>query len=104
MSEQAEKFLAQWKIEHIRRVARSDREDEAGRLAIAVSRRCSESGDQQPGFGSCCWGEFDRQYASSVGRRRVPADVPRPDGWPRGRLSFFDRFKPACRNGISLSL
>ena len=38
MSEQAEKFLAQWKIEHIKRVARSDREDEAGRLAL----RCLE--------------------------------------------------------------
>jgi hypothetical protein len=38
MSEQAEKFLAQWKIEHIKRVARSDREKEAGRLAL----RCLE--------------------------------------------------------------
>ena len=38
MSEQAEKFLAQWEIEHIKMVVRSDREDEAGRLAL----RCLE--------------------------------------------------------------
>ena len=41
MSEQAEKFLAQWEFEHIADsdiVARSDREDEAGRLAL----RCLE--------------------------------------------------------------
>ena len=37
-SEQAEEFLAQWEIEHIKMVARSDREDEAGRLAL----RCLE--------------------------------------------------------------
>ena len=38
MSEQAEKFLAQWQIEHVKMVARSDREYEAGRLAL----RCLE--------------------------------------------------------------
>jgi C4-dicarboxylate-specific signal transduction histidine kinase len=38
MSEQAEKFLAQWEIEHIKMVARSDREDQAQRLAL----RCRE--------------------------------------------------------------
>jgi hypothetical protein len=38
MSEQAEKFLAQWEIEHVKMVARSDREYEAGRLAL----RCLE--------------------------------------------------------------
>ena len=38
MSEQAEEFLAQWEIEHVKMVARSDREDEAGRLAL----RCLE--------------------------------------------------------------
>jgi len=38
MSEQAEKFLAQWEIEHIKMVARSDREDQARRLAL----RCRE--------------------------------------------------------------
>ena len=38
MSEQAEKFLAQWEIWHLKKVARSDREDEAGRLAL----RCLE--------------------------------------------------------------
>jgi len=38
MSEQAEEFLAQWQIEHVKMVARSDREYEAGRLAL----RCLE--------------------------------------------------------------
>ena len=38
MSEQAEKFLAQWQIEHVKIVARSDREDQARRLAL----RCRE--------------------------------------------------------------
>jgi hypothetical protein len=38
MSEQAEEFLAQWEIEHVKMVARVDREDEAGRLAL----RCRE--------------------------------------------------------------
>ena len=38
MSEQAEKFLAQWEIEHTKMVARSDREDQARRLAL----RCRE--------------------------------------------------------------
>ena len=38
MSEQAEKFLAQWQIEHVKTVARSDRKYEAERLAL----RCLE--------------------------------------------------------------
>jgi hypothetical protein len=38
MSEQAEKFLAQWEIEHVKMVAASDREYEAGRFAL----RCLE--------------------------------------------------------------
>jgi len=38
MSEQAEKFLAQWQIEHVKAVARSDREHQARRLAL----RCRE--------------------------------------------------------------
>jgi hypothetical protein len=38
MSEQAEKFLAQWEIEHIKVVARSNREDQARRSAL----RCRE--------------------------------------------------------------
>ena len=38
MSEQAEKFLAQWEIEHVKMVARSDRVYKAGRLAL----RCLE--------------------------------------------------------------
>ena len=38
MSEQAEKFLAQWQFEHVKIVARSEREYEAGRLAL----RCLE--------------------------------------------------------------
>jgi hypothetical protein len=38
MSEQAEEFLPQWQIEHIKVVARSDREHQALRLAL----RCRE--------------------------------------------------------------
>jgi len=38
MSEQAETFLAQWEIEHVKMVARSDREHQARRLAL----RCRE--------------------------------------------------------------
>ena len=38
MNEQAGKFLAQWEIEHVKMVARSDRDYEAGRLAV----RCLE--------------------------------------------------------------
>jgi hypothetical protein len=38
MSEQAEKFLAQWQIDHVKIVARSDRENQARRLAL----RCLE--------------------------------------------------------------
>jgi len=38
MSEQAEKFLAQWEIKHVKMVAHSDREDQARRLAL----RCLE--------------------------------------------------------------
>ena len=38
VSEQAEEYLAQWQIEHVKMVARSDREYEAGRLAL----RCLE--------------------------------------------------------------
>jgi hypothetical protein len=38
VSQQADKFLAQWEIEHINMVARSDRENQAQRLAL----RCRE--------------------------------------------------------------
>jgi len=38
MIKQANKFLALWECEHIKRAARSDREDEARRLAL----RCRE--------------------------------------------------------------
>jgi len=38
MSEQSEKFLAQWQFEHVKTVARSDRKYEAERLAL----RCLE--------------------------------------------------------------
>ena len=38
MSDLAKKFLAKWQFEHIKMVARSDREDQARRLAL----RCPE--------------------------------------------------------------
>jgi len=44
MSEQAEKFLAQWEIEHIKLVARSDREDQAQRLALRCREDAAKAG------------------------------------------------------------
>ena len=44
MSEQAEKFLAQWEIEHVKMVARSDREYEAGRLALRCLKDAARAG------------------------------------------------------------
>jgi hypothetical protein len=44
MSGQAEKFLAQWEIEHIKMVARSDREYEAGRLALRCLEDAAKAG------------------------------------------------------------
>jgi hypothetical protein len=44
MSEQAEKFLAQWEIEHIEMVARSDREDQARRLALRCREDAAKAG------------------------------------------------------------
>ena len=44
MSEQAEKFLAQWEIEHIKMVARSDREDQAQRLALRCREDAAKAG------------------------------------------------------------
>ena len=44
MSEQAEKFLAQWEIEHIKMVARSDRQDQAQRLALRCREDASRAG------------------------------------------------------------
>lgn len=44
MSEQAEKFLAQWEIEHVKMVARSDREDQARRLALRCREDAAKAG------------------------------------------------------------
>ena len=44
MSEQAEKFLAQWEIEHIKLVARSDREDQARCLALRCGEDAAKAG------------------------------------------------------------
>ena len=44
MSEQAEKFLAQWEIEHIKIVARSDREDQARHLALRCQEDAAKAG------------------------------------------------------------
>jgi hypothetical protein len=47
MSEQAEKFLAQWQFEHIADrdiVARSDREDQAQRLALRCREDAAKAG------------------------------------------------------------
>jgi hypothetical protein len=44
MSEQAEKFLAQWETEHVKMVARSDREDQARRLALRCREDAAKAG------------------------------------------------------------
>ena len=44
MSEQAEKFLAQWEIEHVKMVARSDRQDQAQRLALRCREDAAKAG------------------------------------------------------------
>jgi hypothetical protein len=44
MSEQAQKFLAQWETEHIKVVSRSDREDEARRLVLRCREDASKAG------------------------------------------------------------
>jgi hypothetical protein len=57
MSEQAEKFLAEWEFEHIADsdiVARSDREDQARRLAL----RCREDAAKEGGSAARIWSHF----------------------------------------------
>jgi hypothetical protein len=44
MSEQAEKYLAQWENEHVKMVARSDREDQARRLALQCREDAAKAG------------------------------------------------------------
>jgi hypothetical protein len=41
---QAEKFLAQWETEHVKMVARSDREDQARRLALRCREDAAKAG------------------------------------------------------------
>jgi hypothetical protein len=44
MSDQAKKFLAQWEFEHIKVVERSDREEEAQRLALRCQEDAAKAG------------------------------------------------------------
>ena len=44
MSDQAKKFLAQWELEHIEVVPRSDREDQARRLALQCRQDAAKAG------------------------------------------------------------
>jgi hypothetical protein len=44
MSEQAKEFLAQWEIEHIKMVPRSDREDQAQHLALRCREDAAKAG------------------------------------------------------------
>ena len=62
MSEQAEKFLAQWEIWHLKKVARSDREDEAGRLALRCLEDAARAGISSQDLEAAAEGNFDRQY------------------------------------------
>ena len=44
MTDQAKKFLAQWQLEHITVVARSDREHQAQRLALQCREDAAKAG------------------------------------------------------------
>jgi hypothetical protein len=44
VSEQADNFLAQWEIEYINMVARSDRENQAQRLALQCREGAARAG------------------------------------------------------------
>ena len=44
MIDQVKKFLAQWEFEHIMVVARSDREDQARRLALQCREDATKAG------------------------------------------------------------
>lgn len=44
MSDQATKFLARWEFEHIKAVARSDREEQARRLALQCREDAAKAG------------------------------------------------------------
>ena len=44
MSDLAKKFLAKWQFEHIKMVARSDREDQASRLAMRCREDAAKAG------------------------------------------------------------
>ena len=58
MSEQAEKFLAQWEIEHVKIVARSDRKDEAGRLALRCLEDAARAGISSQDLEAAAEGDF----------------------------------------------
>jgi hypothetical protein len=82
MSEQAEKFLAQWEFEHIAdsdivraRTVRTKR----GAWHCSVERMQPKQGSAARTWKLLLRG-FDRQYASSVGSCRVSAALPRPVG------------------------
>jgi hypothetical protein len=44
MSKQADEFLAEWEIAHVKRVARSDRENQAQRLALRCREDAAKAG------------------------------------------------------------
>jgi hypothetical protein len=44
MTDQTKKFLAQWQLEHVTVVARSDREDQARRLALQCREDAAKAG------------------------------------------------------------
>ena len=79
MSEQAEEFLAQWEIEHIKMVARSDREDQARRLALRCREDAARAGISGQDLEAAAEGnlignmlqalEYDLLYFKSLGIR-----------------------------------
>jgi len=58
MSEQAEKFLARWQFEHVKLVARSDRDYEAGRLALRCLEDAARAGISSQDLEAAAEGNF----------------------------------------------
>ena len=82
MSEQAEKFLAQWEIWHLKKVARSDREDEAGRLALRCLEDAARAGINSQDLEAAAKGNLIGNMLQALDAK--PA-VQSPGGSPKAR-------------------
>ena len=80
MSGQAEKFLAQWEIEHIEMVARSVREDQARCLALRCREDAAKAGISSQDLEAAAEGNLIGNMLQALDAAEFPADVPRPVG------------------------